>query len=486
MATAVVPAGSLSPSTSPRLPSPPPFPEVQIGPKSPIARNSGGNVVQDFNDHKPRDDGSSRRIRPGTKAADMPSGPPLVALSEVSGFNPNMRLCVNSDAKHHTQLDSPFQLQEHLKALYFHATKSEQNNTTIPINHETAYIIASPPENVDRFLWLYELCRLLVQKANNLLVGFFSDSPPCSAQNCPEMRASEWQYLCAVHDPPKSCCAIDYCCHTLDWAANVLTSPKHFPSRLTLGSESTGGSSQGVRQLTNIFRRVYRMFAHAWFQHREVFWNVESHEGLYILYKTVCDVYNLIPEENYTVPPEAEGLSVETNFGSREKTHAFLERSSSVRQNSTTDTPETQEDGETATTTISTGATTRRHKHTPSTGSLVATIAEGDEETHESAHRSVLHEAPVLEEEPSMIKTEQSTPAAPPPSTEKPASAEPEAGQPEHETTSALEDGVQALTIDDKDDLEPPKPTTLSGQSSEVEKSTKAIDTAEEAPSPDT
>ncbi|MCJ1314817.1 hypothetical protein MMC15_000129 [Xylographa vitiligo] len=421
----------------------------------------------------------------------MPSGPPLVPLSEVSRsastyFLQLLDFHANAYLKSPTQLDSPFQLQEHLKALYFHATKSEQSNTTIPINRETAYIIASPPENVDRFLWLYELCRLLVQKANNLIVGFFSDSPPCSAQNCPEMRASEWQYLCAVHDPPKSCCAIDYCCHTLDWAANVLTSPKHFPSRLTLGSDSTGGSSQGVRQLTNIFRRVYRMFAHAWFQHREVFWNVESHEGLYILYKTVCDVYNLIPEENYTVPPEAEGLSAEAEFNSREKSHAFLERSSSVRQNNTTDVPEPQEDGELATTTISTGATTRRHKHTPSTGSLVATIAEGDEESHESAHRSISHETPVPEEGPAIIEPEHSPPAALPPSTEKPASAEPEAARPEPESTSVLEDGVKGLTIDDEEEPEPTEPLASSLESGEVAKSADAVDKAEEAPSPDT
>ena len=121
------------------------------------------------------------------------------------------------------------------------------------------------------------------------------------------MRASEWQYLCAVHDPPKCCCAIDYCCHTLDWAANTLTSPKHFPSRLALGTDANN-TQQQVRQLTNVFRRVYRIFAHAWFQHREVFWRVEGKSGLYVFFKTVTDNYNLIPEESYTVPPEAEGI----------------------------------------------------------------------------------------------------------------------------------------------------------------------------------
>lgn len=63
-----------------------------------------------------------------------------------------------------------------------------------------------------------------------------------------------------------------------------------------------------MKNLTNIMRRVYRIFAHAWFQHRSVFWQVEGQEGLYILFKTICDFYALIPQENYTIPPEAEGL----------------------------------------------------------------------------------------------------------------------------------------------------------------------------------
>lgn len=186
------------------------------------------------------------------------------------------------------------------------------------------------------------------------------------------MRASEWQYLCAVHEPPKPCCAIDYCCHTLDWAATTLASNKHFPSRLKLGNEESGGSQQGVRQLTNIMRRVYRIFAHAWFQHRQVFWHVESHEGLYILFKTVCDFYSLIQEENYTIPPEAEGLVAEQKEEDVQEGKAVLKKDSGDEEVKGEDTN--------ATTTISTGATTRRHKHTPSMGSAVTTITEGDEE----------------------------------------------------------------------------------------------------------
>lgn len=248
--------------------------------------------------------------------------------------------------------------------------------------------LATPPvqqdtgESVDRNLWLYELCRFLVHRTNRLIVSFFADSPPCSSQTCPEMRASEWQYLCAVHEPPKSCCAIDYCCHTLDWAANVLTSSKHFPSRLSLGGEG-GNAYASMKQLTNIFRRVYRIYAHAWFQHREVFWSLEQEEGLYKFFKTVCDAYSLIPEDNYTVPPEAEGDREdleETPISQHPRDMQILRNETPVNQLPTQPTPK---DPETPPTLPPTGATTRRHRHTPSTGTQVTSIEEGPEEEEE-------------------------------------------------------------------------------------------------------
>ena len=379
----------VSPSSSPRLPSPPPFTEVQIGPKSPTVGESVGKDKLLSGSNRP-DDGATRRIRPGTKAADMASGPPLVPLAQVCLRKRMVALI--SFLFTLLQLDSPFQLQEHLKALYHHHTKPPASEHLVPITRDVAMSLATPPDGVERSLWLYELCRFLTMKANNLIIAFFAENPPCSSQTCPEMRASEWQYLCAVHDPPKSCCAIDYCCHTLDWATNILTSPKYFPSRLTLGSEAAGGPQASMRHLTNIFRRVYRIFAHAWFQHRGVFWQVEGHDGLYIFFKTVCDAYNLIPDDNYTIPPEAEG--VESNMETPvSKTSPDLSRLSLLRkpgepegglpgfqggEDLGVNTP-TAEQGD-PTNIVSTGATTRRHKHTPSTGSSVATIAEGPEE----------------------------------------------------------------------------------------------------------
>ncbi|KAJ5464036.1 hypothetical protein N7475_007171 [Penicillium sp. IBT 31633x] len=366
-------AAGVSPSSSPRLPSPPPFTEVQIGPQSPSVGEAFGNDGDLLGVAMGEDEGSTRRIRPGTKAADMAFGPPLIPLS---------------------QLDSPFQLQEHLKALYHHFTKPEGSDMIVPINRKVAIQLADPPEGVDRSLWLYELCRFLTMKVNNLIIAFFAENPPCSAQTCPEMRASEWQYLCAVHDPPKSCCAIDYCCHTLDWATNTLTSPKYFPSRLTLGSENAGGPQASMRHLTNIFRRLYRIFAHAWFQHRDVFWEVEGHDGLYVFFKTVCDMYSLIPHDNYTIPREAEGPDAVQEPAEEESVDS--KRLTILRKEDENPFGSAAEGLDPA---LGTGATTRRHKHSPSTGSRVTTITEGAEDLEESPQTiSPLREA--LEQSP--------------------------------------------------------------------------------------
>lgn len=60
---------------SPRLPSPPPIPEDQL---SPVSASPEQQKLFSNLDHA-----AERRIRPGTKAADMAEGPPLLELSEV-------------------------------------------------------------------------------------------------------------------------------------------------------------------------------------------------------------------------------------------------------------------------------------------------------------------------------------------------------------------------------------------------------------------
>ncbi|KAK0354370.1 hypothetical protein LTR94_012893 [Friedmanniomyces endolithicus] len=387
-----------SPALSPRLPSPPPIPEDQLGPASPgvaLFEDSGkllggSNLV---------DTGAGRRIRPGTKAEDMAEGPELVELADI---------------------DSAFPLTEHLAALHAHHTHPPSSlHHTIPLSPSHAAALALPPPHTSRDIWLYELARFLIQHTNTIIIALFADSPPCSPATCSEMRASEWQYLCAVHDPPKSCAAIDYCCHTLDWAAGVLSSSKTFPSRLGLGSQGGGGGRGGgmsagqdkvlqhqLREITNIFRRVYRIYAHAWFQHREMFWRVEGKTGVYGLFRRVCDEYGLIQAENYTIPREAEGEGPMGVDGKGEwRGGAEGEGEGGLQQQQRMQAPFTQilarpggagagseEDAGQQNTgeneVLAAGNTTKRHRHTKSDlgKSITPVIQEEAEEEEEGPH----------------------------------------------------------------------------------------------------
>ncbi|KAK0654572.1 MOB-like protein phocein [Lasiodiplodia hormozganensis] len=418
---------AMSPSSSPRLPSPPPIAEDQLGPKSPIA--------EEHSEEAKVDQGSARRIRPGTKAQDMAEGPPLADLKDI---------------------ESAFQLMEYLKALHYSATHPSDSNTSSPLDRTAAMKLAEPPPGVERALWLYELCRFLTEHANSILIALFADDPPCSAQTCPEMRASEWQYLCAVHDPPKSCCAIDYCCHTLDWAANTLTSPKNFPSRLALGTEANTAHQQ-IRQLTNVFRRVYRIFAHAWFQHRDMFWKVENKTGLYSFFKVVCDTYNLIPSDNYTIPPEAEGIE-STPTESAQTVPKILKKEEKGEGNA----------GEldvAGNATLVTGNTTKRHRHTPSASGHQISVIEEKEEEDASSAKAAEKAAQTSAEE---LATEPDTP-------EQPASADDKSSS---ENTESSESANEVS----KDDEAPIVEVTEASPEKEAEPPLKEAESDETAP----
>lgn len=298
------------------------------------------------------------------------------------------------------QIDSAFQLTEHLKALHYSHTHPRESDSIQPITADIAKQLATPPPNTSKDIWLYELGRFLIQKTNAIIVALFADSPPCSVQTCPEMRASEWQYLCAVHDPPKSCAAIDYCCHTLDWAATTLTSSKMFPSRLGLGSGSGVTQSndkvltQQMKEIKNIYRRVYRIYAHAWFQHRDMFWRVEAKTGLYVFFKMVCDEYGIIESENYTIPAEAEGLEPET-VQAREEVQApsVLKRDQDAgtdfdRMMSDAKEPKASEHEPAGNNVLSMGDTTKRHRHTMTEfSSSVNTVIQEEAEEEDRAEK---------------------------------------------------------------------------------------------------
>ena len=107
-----------------------------------------------------------------------------------------------------------------------------------------------------------------------------------------------------------------------------------------------------------------------------MFWQVEGQTGLYVLFKTVCDAYELLPAENYKLPPEAEGL--EPTAEPKSQTLSIM-KSASPPKNSLG----VEED------LVGVGRTnTRRHiRQSPSVGSAVHTVLESDEEEADVASR---------------------------------------------------------------------------------------------------
>lgn len=172
--------------------------------------------------------------------------------------------------------------------------------------------------------------------------------------------------------------------------------------------------------MVNVFRRLHRIFAHAWFQHRSVFWAVEGQTGLYVFFKNVCDLYDLLPAENYKLPPEAEGLEAHPEFdvnASRAQPPQILKPSASQTGTNEGD----DDDGPNGSVNRT---NTRRHiRSSPSTGSSVTTVMETEEEDAGGVSRRLrsMHLAgpDLVEEEAEAAEVpvivEQSAIAGPPP-----------------------------------------------------------------------
>eukprot|EP00026_Physarum_polycephalum_P016467 Phypoly_transcript_17380.p1 GENE.Phypoly_transcript_17380~~Phypoly_transcript_17380.p1 ORF type:complete len:221 (-),score=32.30 Phypoly_transcript_17380:43-705(-) len=153
--------------------------------------------------------------------------------------------------------------------------------------------ILKVPEGTDEAVWQYEHLRQFTLEFNQLVVLF---DPVCNETTCPQMKATdEWLYLCAAHKTPKECCAIDYIIHTLDGTAALLNSDKYFPSRVSISESS-------LKYFQSIARRLYRVFSHAYFHHRDLFDQVENETRLCERFVRFSTRFKLIPKKLQIIP----------------------------------------------------------------------------------------------------------------------------------------------------------------------------------------
>ncbi|PPQ97257.1 hypothetical protein CVT26_000647, partial [Gymnopilus dilepis] len=159
--------------------------------------------------------------------------------------------------------------------------------------------------SVDEACWIYEQLRRLAQDLSHPLITTLQQE--CTRASCPEMKAGEWLYLCVAHGNDgamEQCCAIDYILHTIDSATALLNSPRTFPSRLSIPATSH-------RHFSSLARRLGRIFAHAYFHHREAFEQAEAESSLYARFLALTSKFDLVPAEFLVIPPLVGGSGQE-------------------------------------------------------------------------------------------------------------------------------------------------------------------------------
>ena len=154
-------------------------------------------------------------------------------------------------------------------------------------------LFATPPGLETR--WQYEHMRLIILELNHFVVKLPS---VCTHQTCPKMKATdEWLFLCACHKTPQECSAMDYSLHTMDGAATVLNSQRYFAERDHIPQEK-----ETFQLFSNMLRRLYRIFAHAYYHHRETFNAFESKRFLCERFVRFGLVNKLINKKHLIMP----------------------------------------------------------------------------------------------------------------------------------------------------------------------------------------
>jgi hypothetical protein len=104
---------------------------------------------------------------------------------------------------------------------------------------------------------------------------------------------SDWELPCMVH-PGKNgfeCCPIDYFIHNLDTFQNILGNPSFYPDRTDI-------QGKDVLAFPQMFKRIHRMIAHIYYNHKDLFNKYEEKYRLNERFLLFCKKYNLINKKD--------------------------------------------------------------------------------------------------------------------------------------------------------------------------------------------
>merc|ERR1711879_337191 len=177
------------------------------------------------------------------------------------------------------EMDGTLAVQQHLQQV-INKDKSDIKN------------LLELPKNQDEAVWKYEHLRQFTMELGNLVVLL---DGVCTAITCPLMKCTdEWEYFCAAHDPPQQCCAIDYFIHTLKQTADTLNDTKLFHSRVSIPKGS-------AKHFQSMCRRLYRLFAHCFFHHKDIFEEYEAEHHLCERFSSFISKYRLVPKKQQII-----------------------------------------------------------------------------------------------------------------------------------------------------------------------------------------
>ena len=163
------------------------------------------------------------------------------------------------------------------------------------------------PDGVDEKVWIAENMRMFLRELNDFIL-FFKDV--CTAETKPVMKITlggdQCVFLCSAFDPPREVSAISYMTLTVDQATMMFTSEKQFPSRSVVKKSS-------AKQFSVWARRIYRIFAFAYYEHRAEYDLYEASRHLCERFTRFCLLHKLMKADGLMIP--ATGSSAPPQSG---------------------------------------------------------------------------------------------------------------------------------------------------------------------------
>jgi hypothetical protein len=103
----------------------------------------------------------------------------------------------------------------------------------------------------------------------------------------------EWEFRCMVHINKNGCecCEVDYFTHNLDTFQNILGNQSFYPDRNDI-------KGKGPLVFPQMFKRIHRMIAHIYYNHKDLFNKYEEKYRLNERFLLFCKKYNLIDKKD--------------------------------------------------------------------------------------------------------------------------------------------------------------------------------------------